>query len=93
MLAGTWKPENVWGGFNKGMIALAPFNASVPKDLQSMILKLKDQIMAGKLHPFTGPIVDQGGKERVPAGKVITDEDLDKMDYYVPGVDSKFPSA
>jgi len=93
VLAGTWKPENTWGGFNKGMITLPPFGAAVPKDVKAMVLKLKDQISAGKLHPFTGPIVDQAGKERVPAGKTITDEDLDKMDYYVPGVDSKFPSA
>ena len=93
VLAGTWKPENVWGGFNKGMIDLPPMGAAVPKDLQAMILKLKKEIMDGKLHPFTGPIVDQAGKERVPAGKTISDEDLEKMDYYVPGVDSKMPSA
>ena len=67
--------------------------AAVPKDLQAMIQKLKKEIMDGKLHPFTGPIVDQAGKERVPAGKTISDEDLEKMDYYVPGVDSKMPSA
>ena len=93
VLAGTWKPENTWGGFNKGMITLPPFGAAVPKDVKAMVLKLKDQISAGKLHPFTGPIVDQAGKERVPAGKTISDEDLEKMDYYVPGVDSKMPSA
>jgi len=93
VLANAWKPENTWGGFNQGLIALAPFNASVPKDLQKQILKLKDQISAGKLHPFTGPITDQDGKERVPAGKTISDEDLDKMDYFVPGVDSKMPTS
>jgi simple sugar transport system substrate-binding protein len=93
VMANTWKPENMWGGFNKGLITLAPFGPGVPKDLQKQILKLRDQISAGKLHPFTGPITDQDGKERVPAGKTISDEDLEKMDYFVPGVDSKMPTT
>jgi len=93
VLAGTWKTENVWGGLNKGMVALAPFGPSVPKDVQAQVLKLRDQISAGKLHPFTGPFTDQDGKERVPAGKRISDEDLDKMNYYVPGVDGKMPNS
>jgi simple sugar transport system substrate-binding protein len=93
VLAGTWKSDSVWGGFNKGMISLPPFGPSVPKDLQKQILKLKGDIMGGKLHPFAGPVVDQSGKERVPAGKTISDEDLEKMDYFVPGVDAKMPSA
>jgi len=93
VLAGTWKSENVWGGFNKGMIDLTPMSPQVPMDLQALVLNLKQQISDGKLHPFTGPIVDQDGKLRVPAGKDICDEDLEKMDYYVPGVDSKMPKG
>jgi simple sugar transport system substrate-binding protein len=93
VLAGSWKPETTWGGFNKGLIALAPINPSVPKDVRSLVLRLRDQIAAGKLHPFTGPIVDQNGKERVPAGKAISDEDLEKMDYFVPGVDARMPNT
>jgi simple sugar transport system substrate-binding protein len=93
VLAGTWKTDSVWGGFNKGMISMPPFGPSVPKDLQKQILKLKSDIMAGKLHPFAGPVVDQNGKERVPAGKTISDEDLEKMDYFVPGVDAKMPNT
>ena len=93
VLANTWKTENVWGGFNQGMIALAPFGPSVPKDVQAMVLKLRDRISAGKLHPFAGPVVDQDGKVRVKAGQTITDEDLDKMNYYVAGVDGKMPNS
>ncbi|BDU71276.1 BMP family ABC transporter substrate-binding protein [Mesoterricola silvestris] len=92
-LAGTWKPENVWGGFNQGMIALAPFGPKVPKELGASILKLRDQISAGKFHPFAGPVVDQAGTVRVPAGKTISDADLDKMNYYVEGVDGVMPKA
>ena len=93
VLAGTWKPENVWGGLGKGMIALAPLNPAVPKDVKALVQRLQEQIKTGKLHPFTGPIADQDGKERVPAGKTISDEDLEKMDYFVPGVDAKMPNT
>ena len=53
--------------------------------------KLEGEIKAGTLHPFAGPVIDQDGKERVPAGKTMTDDELGKMDYYVEGVASKLP--
>jgi simple sugar transport system substrate-binding protein len=38
-------------------------------------------------------VVDQDGKTRVPAGKVMTDDEIGKMDYYIQGVDSKLPKS
>jgi len=46
----------------------------------------RKEIIDGKLHVYAGPIKDRDGKERVPAGQVISDADLWKMDWYVPGV-------
>ena len=40
-----------------------------------------------------GPIKDNDGKERLAAGKMITDDELSKMDYYVEGVQGKLPAA
>lgn len=90
-IAGRWKPGNVWGGIKEGMIKMAPFNAVVPKDVQDLVNKTAGEIGAGKFHPFTGPIKDNDGKERLAAGKVMTDEVLSKMDYYVEGVQGKLP--
>jgi simple sugar transport system substrate-binding protein len=92
VLAGTWKPERTWGGFNKGMVALAPMSPAVPQDVQALVQKLKRQIISGRLQPFAGPITDQAGKLRLPAGRIMSDEDLEKMDYFVSGVDAKLPS-
>jgi simple sugar transport system substrate-binding protein len=92
VLAGTWKTGFIWGGLKEGFIKMAPLSARVPKDVQDMVKKVEADITAGKLHPFTGPVVDQDGKVRVAAGKVISDEDLEKMDYYVQGVASKMPA-
>jgi len=91
-IAGTWKPDHVWGGIKEGMIKMAPFNPVVPKETQDLVNKTAADIGAGKFHPFTGPIKDNDGKERLAAGKVITDDDLSKMDYYVDGVQGKLPT-
>jgi basic membrane protein A and related proteins len=93
VMAGTWKPTNVWGGMKEGMIKLAPMNAAVPKDVKDLVAKLEGEIVGGKLHPFQGPVVDQDGKTRVPAGKVMTDDEIGKMDYYIQGVASKLPKS
>jgi simple sugar transport system substrate-binding protein len=90
-LAGTWKTTNVWGGMKDGMVKMAPLNPAVPADVKAQVAKLEADIVAGKLHPFAGPVVDQDGKTRVAAGKDMTDDELGKMDYYVEGVASKLP--
>jgi len=90
-IGGTWKTSNTWGGMKEGMVKLAPMNAAIPADTKAQVAKLEADITAGKLHPFAGPVVDQDGKTRVPAGKDMTDEELGKMDYYVEGVASKLP--
>ena len=92
-IAGRWKPDNVWGGLKEGMIKMGPFNSAVPKDVQDLATKAVADIASGKLHPFTGHIKDNEGKERLAAGKTITDEDLSKMDYYVEGVQGKLPAS
>ncbi len=91
VLAGTWKPEPVWGGFKDGMIKLAPLNPAIPDDVKAMVTDLETRLTAGTFHPFTGPVKDQAGTERIAAGVVIDDATLGKMDYFVEGVASKLP--
>ena len=72
---------------------MGPFGKAVPKDVQDLEKKAEADIASGTLHPFTGPMKDNDGKERLAAGKTITDEALSKMDYYVEGVQGKLPAA
>jgi simple sugar transport system substrate-binding protein len=90
-IGGTWKTTNVWGGMKDGMVKLAPLNPVIPADVKAQVAKLEADIKAGTLHPFAGPVADQDGKTRVPAGKNMTDDELGKMDYYVEGVAGKLP--
>jgi len=91
-LAGTWKSTSVWGGMKDGMIKLAPFGPAVPADVRALVARLEGEIKAGTLQPFAGPVVDQDGKTRVPAGRNMSDEELGRMDYYVEGVASRLPT-
>ncbi len=90
-LAGTWKPDSVWGGYKDGMVALAPMNDAIPGFLQQKIRNMEADLRSGKLHPFTGPVVTQDGKTIVAAGETMTDKQLHSMSYYLQGVSSKFP--
>jgi simple sugar transport system substrate-binding protein len=91
-LAGKAQPSNLWGGMKEGMIKLAPISNAVPADVKAKVDQLGKDIVAGKFHPFTGPVKDQSGKERVAAGKVMTDKELGTMDFYVEGIQGQLPS-
>ena len=91
VLAGRWKSENVMGGLREGFIRMAPLNAAVPAAVREKFAAAERGIAEGKLNPFTGPIVDQDGKERVAAGKVIGADELNNMNYLVKGVDGTVP--
>lgn len=90
-LAGKVRPGNVWGGIKDGMIKLAPISAAVPAEVKARVAALEKDIVAGKFHPFAGPVKDQSGQERVAAGKVMTDRELGVMDFYVEGIQGSLP--
>ena len=91
MLAGKYKPGNVWGGIKEGMVKLAPISAAVPQETKSLVAQAEKDIVAGKLHPFAGPVKKQDGSIAVPAGKHLGDDKLGVMDFYVEGVQGRLP--
>jgi simple sugar transport system substrate-binding protein len=92
VLDSTWKPSNLWGGMKDGMIKLEAISPSVPKDVVDLVKAKEAEIIAGKFHPFTGPIRTNTGKEVIASGH-LTDEQLGKMDFYVEGVVGKVPAG
>lgn len=89
VIAGTWKPESYWGGMADGIVALSPLTKNAPEGAEAKVNDMKKQIIAGKFHPFAGPLKDQSGKVKVPAGKTMTDSELLSMDWFVEGVVGK----
>jgi len=88
VLDGTWKSNQVWGGFKEGMVALEGFGPAVDDELKTFLKQQEDAIAAGTLNPFTAPIKDNEGKVRLADG-ALDDKGLNAMDYYVEGVVGK----
>ena len=82
---------NVWAGMAQDYLVLSPFE-NMPADVAAAAAKAAADIKSGKNKIFTGPIKDNTGKERVPAGKTLNDGELfTTLDDYVDGVKGKIP--
>ena len=90
VLNGTWQAKPAWGGMKDGFIALSPFHPSVPADVVSAVRSREADIVAGRLHPFAGRLVDQAGRERQSSG-VMTDPAIASMNWFVQGVTGSLP--
>lgn len=90
-LAGTWKPENLWGGAPEHMIDVVEVSDKAPKEAVQKMREIYDAMEKREFHPFTGPIVTNEGKEVVAAGQTPTDKDLLSMNWLVKGVAGKLP--
>jgi simple sugar transport system substrate-binding protein len=87
----NWKSQDFWGGLAEDTLVL-PLNKDIlPAEVQSEASTLIASIKSGQFHPFTGPIKDQSGKERIASGATASNADLASMNYYVEGVKAEMP--
>ncbi|TWI62569.1 nucleoside-binding protein [Pseudoduganella lurida] len=91
VMSGTWRSGDVRGGLKEGMVRMAPLNGVVPADAAKLFETRKAQMSAGKLNPFRGPIKDQRGNLKVPAGVDMPLQEVLSMNYYVQGVEGAMP--
>ncbi|MEG1609704.1 MAG: BMP family ABC transporter substrate-binding protein, partial [Bilophila sp.] len=84
--AGTWKNGSFWYDMKDGVVDIAPYGSMVPQNVRDITDKAKADIVSQKLVVFTGPIKDQKGVVRIPAGKVPTDKELLSLNWFVEGV-------
>ncbi len=85
-MAGTWKSGFYYGSLKDGFVGLAPYGPKVTAATKAAIAKRKAQLVSGSFYEFRGPLYDQSGKLRLPAGKKLTVTDLYAMDWLVKGV-------
>ena len=90
VLNGTWKPQPVWGSMRDGFVALTPFAASVPRDVAALVDAQRASLLAGRLKPFSAPLVDTDGTLRLATGS-LDDAAIASMNWFVQGVSGSVP--
>jgi len=91
VIDGTWKTAETWGGIKSGMVGIGEFSSAMPDDVKAAAKKVEDEIVAGTLHPFTGPLNKQDGSEWLKAGEIADDGTLLGMNFYVQGLTGDIP--
>lgn len=83
---GSWTSGDTWDGLKAGAVRMAAYGEAVPDPVRKAADATREGIIAGTLHPLTGPIRDGKGELRVKDGEAMSDEALSKMDWYPEGV-------
>ncbi|MBU54885.1 MAG: hypothetical protein CL920_39825 [Deltaproteobacteria bacterium] len=92
---GKWDPSKIiWEQVKKdkqeSTFALTDFSSAIPGtvrlEVSNYIPKLATEGQEGQHLPFKGPIKDNQGTVRIPAGSYTTDKQLLNMCWYVEGI-------
>lgn len=86
VIDGTWKPMYKRWNLAEGAMSIAPFGPTVPQEVKDAVNKATDELNAGNIVVFKGPIKDQEGNIKVAEGEVLTDDLLSATDWFVEGV-------
>jgi basic membrane protein A len=90
-LEGTWSTGQSWWGVKEGAIDIVSIAADVPAEVQEKLAKVKAGLKDGSFAIWSGPIVDNTGKEVIKKGEVADDKFLGGIKFYVKGVEGKVP--
>ena len=92
VIAGTWKPQPVWGGMKDGLVQLTAIHAALPQAVKAGLAQRQQSVMAGKLNAFAAPLVDNQGRTRLAQG-ALSDAQIAGMDWLVQGVTGSMPAG
>jgi basic membrane lipoprotein Med (substrate-binding protein (PBP1-ABC) superfamily) len=82
-LAGTWEAK-----MQPDLLPLdlGAWGDQVPAEVVAAVDELRPQLLDGTINPYTGPIVDNQGTERLPEGASLDDQQAYLIDWAVEGV-------
>ncbi|MDR0642449.1 MAG: BMP family ABC transporter substrate-binding protein [Treponema sp.] len=90
-LAGDWQSRAYWEGFGNGHVTLDTLTANNDPRAAPAIAQAEAKIKDGSFDPFTGPLTDQSGAVKVPAGTRMSDDEIWNMGWFVKGVIGVIP--
>lgn len=91
VMDGSWESKDTWDGIKTGMVEIGDFSDKIPSDVQTSATKIKEAIVAGTMHSFTGPINKQDGSVWLKEGETADDKTLVGMNFYVEGIEGELP--
>lgn len=90
VMDGTWQSEDHWGGMAEEEIQIPEFS-NVPAAIAEQAQQIIEAIKAGELHPFAGPLKNQAGELKVPAGEQLPHAEMAGMNWFIEGVSAELP--
>jgi simple sugar transport system substrate-binding protein len=93
VLEKTWKPEVTKWGVKEGMVDFVKVGAFVPEAARQKVEAATRGLKDGSVAVFTGPVVDNTGKEQLAKGAVADDAWKGAINFYVKGVEGKVPAG
>jgi basic membrane protein A and related proteins len=91
VLEGKWKSTDTWGGFESGMLLMAPYR-NMPDDVKNLATETEPAIRSQKLVVFKCPMMDQDGKPvECKAGDRLDGGQIRGMNWFVKGVPGTAP--
>lgn len=92
VLDGKWQSDPVWWGMAQHAVSLDDVNTKALSSTALSAVNSKRQAMeSSSWDVFTGPIKDQQGNVKIAAGQKLDDPALQRMNWYVEGVDGNLP--
>ncbi|MDR0569791.1 MAG: BMP family ABC transporter substrate-binding protein [Clostridiales Family XIII bacterium] len=88
IMAGSWTPESYYGTMKDGYMDIAKLSSLVSPEAQAAVEQVKEKMLAGEFHVFTGPIQDNKGNTVVQEGETLYRDGIWKTDYLVQGASS-----
>jgi basic membrane protein A and related proteins len=90
---GTWQTTRTVWGVKEGLNDLIKINDVVPAEAKAKVDEIKAGLKAGTFEVFTGPIMDNTGKEVLAAGAIGDQAWRDGVNFFVKGVEGRVPSG
>lgn len=95
LINGTWQAEASYGGLPEGLIGFSEtVSSEIPQDILDLVEQRRQELIDGTFDFFEGPLVDNKGVERVPAGGTIPQADRPACcDWLLEGISGEIPTS
>ncbi len=86
------KAISYWWGMDTEVVDIIYSNSSIPRETVQSVSFMKDMIIQGTYHPFTGPLYDNKGNIKLEENLKLDPTEILTMDWFVEGVIGSIPS-